>query len=226
MSEKKQEEAVNIQQTLSKAEHYVNENKKSLSIIIGAVFVIVLGYMGYKQFWVKPQEESASKAIFYAQQYFKADSLDLAINGQGKMLGFKQIIEQYGSSSSANLAHYYLGMCYLKKGQFKEAIESLKSYDAEDDLSGAMALGAIGDANMELGNKDEALNYYKKAAGYDDNKFTAPYFMKKTAFAYEQLGDFKSAAEMYHKIQTDFPDSNEGRDAEKYIARAEGMIKE
>ena len=226
MSEKKHEEGVDIQQTLSKAEHYLNENKKSLSIIVGAIFVIVLGYLGYKQFWVKPQEESASKAIFYAQQYFKADSLDLAMNGQGKMLGFKQIIDQYGSSSSANLAHYYLGMCYLKKGQYKEAIESLKSYDAEDDLSGAMALGGIGDANLELGNKDEALSYYKKAAGYDDNKFTSPYFMKKTAFVYEQMGDYKTAAETYQKIQNDYPDSNEGREAPKYIARAEAMIKE
>ncbi|MEO8148147.1 MAG: tetratricopeptide repeat protein [Bacteroidia bacterium] len=221
----KKEETINIDETIHKAEDYLQHNKKSLLIIAGAAVAVLLGYFGYTNFWVKPQEEAAQKEIFAAQQYYKMDSLDLAINGKGKEMGFKRIADEYGASNSGNLAHYYLGSIYMKKGKFQDAIDELKKYDAEDDITGALALGLIGDANMELGNKDDALSYYKKAVSYDNNEFTAPMFMKKAAFTYELQGDWKSALEMYQKIQSDYNTSSEGRDAEKYIARAQAMIK-
>jgi tetratricopeptide (TPR) repeat protein len=221
----KKEETINIDETIHKAEDYLQHNKKSLMIIAGAAVAVLLGYFGYTNFWVKPQEESAQKEIFAAQQYFKMDSLDLALSGKGKEKGFKQIADEFGSSNTGNLAHYYIGAIYMKKGKFQDAIDELKKYDAEDDLTGALALGLIGDANMELGNKDEALSFYKKAVSYDNNEFTTPMFMKKAAFTYELLGDWKSALELYQKIQSDYTTSTEGRDAEKYIARAQAMIK-
>lgn len=224
MSEKK-EETINIDESIHKAEDYLQNNKKSLMIIGGAALAVVAGYFIYINLWVKPQEESAQKEVFAAQQYFKMDSLDLAINGKGKEKGFKQIADEYGSSKTGNLAHYYLGTLYMKKGKFQDAIDELKKYDAEDDVTGALALGLIGDANMELNNKEEALNYYKKAVGYDNNEFTSPMFMKKAAFAYELNGDWKAALEMYQKIQSDYNSSSEGREVAKYIARAQAMIK-
>lgn len=221
----KKEETINIDETIHKAEDYLQNNKKSLMIIGGAAIVVLLGYFAYTNFWVKPQEESARKEIFPAQQYFKMDSIDLAINGKGNDKGFKRIAEDYSSSGTGNLAHYYLGICYIKKGKFQDAVDELKKYDAEDDVTGALALGLIGDAYIELGNKDDALTYYKKAVNYDDNQFTTPMFMKKEAFAYEQKGEWKSALELYQKIQSDYNTSSEGHDAEKYIARAQAMVK-
>ncbi|HQV00127.1 MAG: tetratricopeptide repeat protein [Bacteroidia bacterium] len=224
MAEKK-EETINIDETVHKVEDYVQENRKSLLIIAGAAIAVLVGYFAYSNFWVKPAEESAQKEIFAAQQYFKMDSIDLAINGKGKEKGFKQIADQYSSSNTGNLANYYLGVLYMKKGQFQNAIDALKKYDAEDDITGAMALGLMGDAYMELGNNDEALTYYKKAVGYDNNEFTAPLFMRKSAFTYELQGKWSEALDMYKKIQSDYSASTEGREIGKYIARAQAMIK-
>lgn len=225
MAEQDKDQVIDITQTIDKAEHYVQENRKSLSIIGGAVVLVIGGYLGYINFIVKPQEINAQKQMFVAERYFQNDSLDLAINGDGNFPGFQQIIDDYGSSNSANLAHYYLGICYLKKGQYEKAIEFLSGYDAEDDITGAIALGGIGDANLELGKNEEALKYYKKAAEWDDNAFTAPIYLKKTATVYELQNDYKSALETYTKIKRDFPMSTEGRDVERFIARAQGMIK-
>lgn len=221
----KKDETLNIDKTIHKAEDYFQSNKKSLMIIAIAAAAVLLGYFAYTNFWVKPQEESAQKEIYAAQQYFKMDSFDLAINGKGRDKGFKRIAEDYSSSATGNLAHYYLGICYMKKGKFQDAIDELKKYDAGDDITGALDLGLIGDAYMELGNTDDALNYYKKAAGYDDNEFTTPMFMKKQALVYEMKGDWKSALELYQKIQSVYNTSAEGRDAEKYIARAQAKVK-
>lgn len=223
MSEDKNQ-GFEITESIDKAEHYVRDNKKSLSIIGGAIVAVVLAYFGYTQFIVKPQEESAQEEMFIAEQYFGQDSMNLAINGDGSYPGFQEIVDNYGSTPSGNLAHYYLGMSLLKKGEYEKAIEALKEYDAEDDITGALSLGGIGSAHLELGNQDEALSYYKKAADWDENNFTRPLFLMKTAFVYEQKKDFQSALDIYEQIKKDFPLSTEAREIEKYIGRAQGNI--
>lgn len=212
-----------ITETISKAEGYVSENKKSITIIGGAILVVILGYFGYTNMIVKPQEENAQKEMFMAERYFQQDSVDKAINGDGQFPGFIEIIDNYGSSSSANLAHYYLGMSYMKKGQWESAIEYLSKYDAEDDITGALALGAIGDANLELKDNDEAEKFYMKAVDYDKNQFTAAIFLMKAATVKELKNDYKGAADLYERIKKDYPQSTEARDIERYLVRANNM---
>jgi tetratricopeptide (TPR) repeat protein len=213
-----------VAESIDKAEHYVRENKKSLSIIGIAILAVVAAYLGYNQFIVKPQEEQAREEMFVAEQYFGQDSIALALKGDGSYPGFEEIVENYGSAPSGNLAQYYMGMSQLKKGDFEAAIESLKSYDAEDDITGALALGAIAGAYSELGNNDEALSYFKKAMDYDENNFTTPLFMMKAALVYELKNDPQSALDLYNQIKNDYPTSTEARDIEKYIGRAEAGL--
>jgi tetratricopeptide (TPR) repeat protein len=223
MAKQKEEKDLDITETIDKTEQYVNENKRSLSIIGGAVLLVVGGYFLYNLYWVKPQEASAQKEMFMAERYFSEDSLDLALNGDGNFPGFLEIIDNYGSSKSANLAHYYAGVCFLKKGQFEKAIEYLSSYDAEDDLSGAVALGGIGDAHMELGDQDQAIKYYKKAVDWDENYFTGGIYSMKLALAYELKGKWEEAAEVYKRIKKEYPEGSDARDIERYILHAEAM---
>lgn len=223
MAEKDQNQGIDsieINETINKAEGYISENKKSISIIVGAVLVVILGYFGYTNLIVKPQEENAIREMFMAERYFQMDSVNLAINGDGQFMGFQEIIDNYGSSSSANRAQYYLGMCYMKKGEWDNAIEYLSGYDAEDDVTGALALGAIGDANLEKGNNEEALNYYMKAVDWDKNQFTAAIFLLKAATVKELQNDYKGATDLYERIKKDYPQSTEARDVDRYIARA------
>lgn len=215
---------LDVAQSIDKAESYIHDNKKSLGIIGGALVAVVLAYFGYTQFIVKPQEENAQQEMFMAEQYFGQDSAALAINGDGSYPGFQEIIENYSSAPSGNLANYYLGMSLLKKGDYEKAIEALKNYDAEDDITGALALGGIASAHLELNQLDESLNFFKKAADWDDNNFTRPLFMMRQAFVYEKKNDYQSAIDIYNQIKNDFPFSSEARDIEKYIGRAEASL--
>ncbi|MEP7264989.1 MAG: tetratricopeptide repeat protein [Bacteroidota bacterium] len=217
------EDNIDISEKIGNAERYVTDNKKSLTIIASAVVGVIAVYLGYQQFIVKPQEENARKEMYVAEQYFSKDSLNLAINGDGSFPGFKEITENYGSSQSGNLAQYYLGMSYLKKGEYDKAIETLKAYDAEDDVTGALALGGIAGAQLELGHLDEALDYYKKAADWDENNFTKPIFMMKSAMVYEMKKDYKSSLDIYKQVKAEFPNSSDARDIDKYIGRAEAL---
>ncbi len=217
------DETIDLSESVHKAEKYVKDNKKSLTIIGGAAVAIVAAYLGYQQFVVKPQEENAQKEMYVAERYFGQDSVNLAIKGDGSFPGFADIVDNYGSSNSGNLAKYYLGMSYLKKGEYEKAIESLSSYDAEDDITGALAFGGIAGAHLELNHIDDALKYYKKAADWDENNFTRPLFLMKTAMVYEMQKNYKDALSIYQQIKKDFPTSTEAREVDKYIGRAEAL---
>jgi len=224
MAETKQDQDFNITETLSKTEHFVNQNKKSLSIIVGAVVVAVGGYLFYQNSYVAGKEKEASAAMFPAEEYFRNDSLKQAVSGDGNHPGFEEIISDYSVSPSANLAHFYLGIAYLRQKNYDQAIETLKGYNPHDDITPSLAMGAIGDAYMEKKEVDEAISYYEKATKEKPNNFTTPLMMMKLAVALESKGSYKEAKDIYENLKKNYPSSQEAQQADKYIGRAEGMI--
>lgn len=225
MSTTNKDAEFSITERLSKTERYIEDNKKSLGIIIGVVLLLVIGYLAYIKFIVGPAEEKARGQMFTAERYFEQDSLKKAIDGDGNFPGFKQIIEDYGSTKSGNLARYYLGMSYLKMGKFQEAIDNLNSYDGEDEITSVMAIGAVGDAYMELGKTEDAIKQYQKAASEKKNNFTSPIYLMKSGMAFETLGKYNEALQAYEQIKKEYPNTAEGSESAKYIARAKALIK-
>jgi len=223
MAETKQDQQFDIAETLNKTEHFVNQNKKSLSIIVGAIVLAVGGYFYYEFVYVAGKEKEAQAVMFHAEDFFRNDSLKMAINGDGNNPGFEEIISQYGVSPSANLAHLYLGMAYLKQKNYDQAIETLKGYNPHDLITPSLALGAIGDAYLEKNEVDEAINYYEKATKEKPNNFTTPMLMMKLAGALESKGNYKDSKEVYVNLKKEYPASSEAQQAEKYIARAEAL---
>lgn len=207
-----------VEEALTKSEQIIEKHQKSILTVIGVVVVIVVLYFAFDKYYLQPQELEAQIEMAGAEGYFAQDSLSLALNGNEEHLGFLDIIDAYGMTKSANLSHYYAGICELKLGNFNEAINHLKSFSADDQVVGPMAMGAIGDAYMELGETDKAINFYLDAANQKVNDFTSPMFLQKAAWAYENKGDFSKALSLHERISEEFATSNEGRQAKKYIA--------
>jgi tetratricopeptide (TPR) repeat protein len=210
----------NVEQSLTKAEVFFEENRNPLLIGVGVILGIALLYFGYQNYIVKPQEAEAQELTFMAQKYFEQDSLKLALNGDGPNLGFLDIAEEYSSTKAGNLANYYAGVCYLNLGQFENAIEYLDKFSGDDEIISVIAKGAIGDAFLELNQPEEALEYYSKAAKMNDNEFVIPIYLLKAAQTAEILNDYNKALTFYKRIKADFPESREASDIEKQIAFA------
>ena len=135
------DEALNT--SVSKAEQFFESYKKQIYMATIGILALAGLYAGYKQFIIKPQEEEAQVAIFMAQKYFEQDSVDLALNGkEGQFSGMLTIVDEYGSTKTGNLAKYYAGMCFLKKGEYQNAIDQLESFSANDDIIAPLAEGA------------------------------------------------------------------------------------
>jgi len=223
MAKEKEETIVDVVEVVSKTEKYIDENQKSLTIIISAVVVLIAMYFMYTKWYVADAELDAQKEMYMAEIWFEMDSLDLAINGDMQWPGFEEIVDEYSITPSGNLANYYLGICYLRKGMFDDAIEHLSAFDSDDLMISSVATGAIGDAYMELGEVKTAASFYMDAANDHKNDFTSPIYLMKAAAAYEEIDSYKKALGVYENIKNNYPDTKEGLEVEKYLERAKSI---
>lgn len=210
-----------IEHALTRTERYIEDNSKIISYVILGIIALVLIVMGTKRFYLTPMEEEAAGQMFMAEKFFEKDSFQLALNGYGTYPGFLQITEDYRLTKAANLADYYAGICYLKLGEFENAIDHMESFKTKDLLLGAAKHSAIGDAYVELGQFGKAVKAYQVAIDDFSNGYSTPMIIMKTALVFEQMEDYRNANRAYLQIKRDYPESEEARDIQKYITRTE-----
>jgi len=209
-----------VETALSKTEQFIEKNQKIFMIVILGIIVVIGGYWAYMKFYKAPLEEEVKSQMFVAERYFEKDSFNLALNGDANYPGFLQIIEDYSSTKSGNLANYYAGICYMNLKDYDKAIELLTDFSTDDLLLAPITKGAIGDAYMEKGEIDNAIKFYTAASKTEKNDFATPLYLKKLGMALEQQGKFKEALTAYQEIYDNYSKSTEARTIEKYIARA------
>lgn len=215
----KNENAAVVAEAVSKTEKFFNENGKLLSIIAAAIVVVAAGiFCGYK-FVYQPAQAEAQGQMALAEANFRAGDFELALNGDGNVLGFAQIIDEYGAKAG-EAANFYAGVCELQLGNWDLAIKYLQAYNGKDAILKARALACIADAYVGLEDYSKALGYYEKAAAVVDNMFTAGYLLKAGVVA-EKLGQNEKALGFYKQIKDQYPSSMEGYDVDKYIGRIE-----
>lgn len=222
MTQKKTVQEDNLQElesALTRTERFIESNGKVISIVVGAIVVVVAGVLAFNKFYIQPKEDEAMSQMFMAENYFEKDSFNLAINGDGNYLGFLDIIDDYGITKSANRAKYYAGISYLHLGQYEEAIDYLKKFKTDDLLLSPVKEGAIGDAMLELGKKEDALSQYKKAYSATENELTTPVYKMKAAAILESMNQYADALKLYEEIKKEYPQTAEGSTVDKYIAR-------
>jgi tetratricopeptide (TPR) repeat protein len=217
-SEKDNLQSVGV--TLNKVENFVETKQKAIMYVAIAILVIILGIVAYNNFIRKPKIKEAWAEAFKAEYYFEIDSFSLALNGDGVYPGFINIIDEYSNTPMGNAAKYYAGVCYMRLGNFEEAISVLKKFKSDDPAVTPQAEALIGDAYVELGELDKAVKQYLKAADKANNEFLSPEYLMKAGQTYELLNNYKKALETYQIIENDYYNSPQQRNIEKYIQRA------
>lgn len=212
-----------LQQSVDRAQDFYSKNKNIILVALVAVVVVIGGFIGYNRFFKEPNEKKAQEAIFAAQNYLAVDSFRLALSGDGNTYGFLQVIDKYGSTKAGNLARYSAGVCYVKLGDYQKGIEQLKAFSSDDLVLQPLANGLIGDAYMELNKADDAVSYYKKA-GAADNELISPIYLLRAGLALEKANKPQDAIAVYKEIRQKYPQTNEGREMDKYLARL-GVVK-
>ena len=220
-TDKTEEQFAVVEETLTRTEQWVENNQKTLSTIVFAIVGVIALYLAFDKFYVDPINEEAQQELFKSVSYFEADSFNLALNGVNGEYGLLDIIVDYGSTEAGNLANYYAGVCFLKTGDNESAIDYLSDFSSDDEVVSSVAYGSMGDAYMNTGEFDNAINYWTKAAFNSKNDFTTPIYLKRAAMALEEDGNLDRALEYYTIIQKEYSNSDEARDIDKFITRAQ-----
>ena len=214
--------------TANKTEEWVVKYQNFILGFIGVVAIGVLGHLGYKNFVVEPKAQEAVSELNQAQYYFElavnsieSDSLyRRALNGGEGKYGFLDIIENYKGTPAAKLATYSAGMAYLNLKEYENAIIYLDQFKADDILLSALAKGAIGDAFAQLGQIDDAYDYYIQASKVSENMYSTPKYLYKAAMLGAENGKIKQAISFLERIEKEYPKAEEA----KWVAVQKGKL--
>jgi len=198
-----------------------NQYSKQLSLAALIIIGLVAAWYAYQEFYQLPREKKASEALFRAEDYYRKDSLALALNGDGQNLGFIKFIEKHSGTQAANLAYFYAGSCYLKIGDNAKAITYLEKFSTDSKITQARAFKLLGDAYADSGKNKEALENYKKAGyHFEKDEVNSPEYLFMAAyFADQVMKNNTEAVTLYEEIRAKYPRSQQSFDAEKNLAR-------
>ena len=211
----------NVQEALNTTTMWIEKNQKKLLIAVSAIVVLVVAVLGYNQYVVKPNQENINNENALATVYFMQGNYEVALNGDSaNCVGFKEIADEYTMYQGGKLAALYTGICYFQMGQYENAVEYLKKFDAKDVNVAPAALQLLGDTYVRLEDYNNAAKAFESAAK-SGNKVIAPMSLRKLGFVYIELGDKAAAKKAFETIKNEYPASAEASDIDKYISIAE-----
>ena len=207
-----------VVEAVSKTDLFFKENKNLIIGVAVAAVLVAFGIFAFQKWYYQPKAREAQQQLYPAEMaFFKAESWETALNGDGNNLGIAQVIEDYGKATPA-AAWFEAGICELQLGNYESAIDYLKNYKGKDAILKARSISCMGDAYVGLEDYAKALDCFVKAAGVIDNIYAAAYLLKAGVTA-EQLGKNEEALKYYKTIKEQYPQSMEGYDIDKYISR-------
>ena len=204
---------------LDRVQFLYEKNKKVINGVLTGALVIGALTFAYFRLYLAPRETKAASKVFYAQQYFAADSFQRALQGDGQHPGFLKVMKDFSGTKTSNLCHYYAGISYLHLGNTKAAIKQLEDFNGKGTMVGTAAAGALGNAYLEDGKADKAISQFEKATANKEDNVLTPMYLLSLGAAYEMNKKPEDAKKAYLRIRDEYPMSAQARDIDRDLAR-------
>ena len=189
-----------FQSTIERISDYISENKTRFYVIVTSIVVALTIAFGTYLYWNNYQTsafEIYAKAQENITRSAQARSPELA---KESIKMYKELIDKYPSSWSAQMARYHLGNIYYHAGEIDSAIAAYKDFvsSAQSDNNGIkfLSLTSLGYCFEAKKDIKGALSYFEQAQKTDSVGFESIGF-RNIARIYEQLNDKKKALENY-----------------------------
>lgn len=202
-----------------KSQFKSNKNLRMITIGVGAIIALILGYFLYKQFIWAPANDKSKDAYYAGLNYAAKDSVDQAIDE------LKPVVSKYDGKQGGELAQFVLARQYMAKGEFKKALDELDGVDVNDTYVAIYTIGLQGDCYSEMKKYQDAMDLYMEAAEKVDNEKTTPEYLFKAGLCAEELKDFEKAKELYTRIKDNYLSFSGTKTIDKYIARVNNKVK-
>jgi len=218
-----------IQQTslIDKANHFIDQNK---TVVIGLVVLVVAVFGGYSIYstYNHKYEDKAQSAFFEAERLYAVSQLAPTADG-AKVDTSKvdttqaeekltDVITEFPKSKASSQAAILMADIQLKKNDTAKAIGVLEK--GFSNFSGhlidsmlALKLSGVYEQNSQC---DKALPVLVKVYNSKVAELK-PEALLRQALCEETLGQTDKAKQSYQKLATEFADSSQGQQAQKYL---------
>lgn len=221
---KKDETIVDIQQVASKTEQFFEKNRKTISIVMGGIVVVLGGFFAFQFLYKKPREVEASNAATRADLLVELDSIRLAVQGDANFEGYEAIAANYSGTKVADRAHFWCGVYYRDIAKdYNAALEHFKQASFDDEAMSVELTGCIGDMYVMSNDLEQGASWLEKAAKQANSSasrdFTGPLYNLKASKVYMELGNNSKAEALLQYVVDNYDKrSQEYGEAEKLLA--------
>ena len=189
-----------FQSTMERIIDYVSENKTRFYVMVAAIAVALTIAFGIYLYWNNYQTSAVelyAKAQENMNRSAQARSPEMA---RESIKMYKELIDKYPGSWSAQMARYHLGNIYYYTGEIDNAITSYKDFvssaRSDNTVIKFLALTSLGYCYETKKDIKEALSSFEEAQKISKPGFESVGF-RNIARIYEQLNDKKKALENY-----------------------------
>ncbi len=218
-----------VNDSLSSLEQKVENNKKIIYWVIGAILAI----LAVAAIWYVVRQNGAKEAT---EQIGKAD---IAYFMEGKADSaatmYKKIFDNNSYKPANRGAEMYAVNLFSAK-KYAEVITYLEKADANGKLIGPAHKSLLADAYINIdrkGNKNAKADDYSKALNlYDeaikmagDNQMYTPIFMLKKATVLHATSKYEEELKIYEDMKENFPQyAYQVVNIDKYVERAKALL--
>jgi len=201
----------NLNEHLTSAGRIIEEKKKIIFWIAGAVLLVAVLAVGYLFLLKQPKDQKSIEA--YGKVEFEAANDTVAAEM------YKKVADSHGGIGG-NLAALEAGEKYYAIGKYQEAAKYLEKFDTDDQVLKANALVLTGDCYVNMKKYDKAIEYFNDAMAVDKgNPQITPRVLLKLANIYDEQKKYDDALAAYEQIKNDYPEFQYGIGIDAYIAR-------
>ena len=213
------------------SEEFYLRYAREIWIAVAIVVIAVVGYFAWSQYSQKA-EAAANKKLGEAYVLLRDENLPAA---ESALVGF---LATNPSGIAADKANLYLGKVYYSQQRYDDAIAAYAKVGKGKKSTALIYSGALhGRAAASMQKKDyatavtaleELVNDYGDRTGDPeenvegeevvDRSPTVPNALFKLALCYRELGQTDKAKATAEKLAKIYPETREGKDAEKLLA--------
>jgi tetratricopeptide (TPR) repeat protein len=209
----------------AKLTSYYDTYKKYFNYGITAVIAIIIVIVIYVNNKKANDEKAATELGKIFSIYDRGTSdpkqYQTAIDGQPErgIMGLKSIVDNYGSTSSGEIARFYLAQAYMNLDKIDDALKNFDSFSSDNDILSSSAEAGMAACYERKNDLDKAASYYEKAAKIASDQNSTPEYLNSAALCYGKIGEKGKAITILKRIKKEFPKSQVAREADRYISQ-------
>jgi TolA-binding protein len=208
---------------VEKASEWYYANQRNAIVAVVAILAIVGALWSYS-YHVRSNNERASAELGKVYSLYDNGQYKEAIEGipQDTILGLKSLVENYDGTDAGEIAELYLANAYSMTNDYENALKHFESCSVSDARLKAAVIAGIASCNEIKKNYREAAEHYRKAASLSGISVATPEYLFNAANNFALCGEKETARELYNRLKKEFPQSQQARDIDRFLAAIAG----